>query len=207
MANEEILRVFNKDYKYLGVNASRKSCHQKGLYHETFQTFLLSKISYSGLIYLSRRSSKKNYPHTYEATAGGHILQNERIKSGVRELEEELGLKVKFKELIKVGVTHATNQPNHSPEKGLVNEFANIFMLPYDGAIEKIDFDRNEIEGIISLPVSSFIALLDGKLPLTIGTYFDGEKTSIEQLSMNHLTPTGKNYWDYLSSKLKIALR
>lgn len=207
MANEEILRVFNKDYKYLGVNASRKSCHQKGLYHETFQTFLLSKISYSGLIYLSRRSSKKKFPHTYEATAGGHILQDEKIKSGVRELEEELGLKIKFSQLIKVGVTHATNQPNHSAEKGLVNEFANIFVLPYGGSIEKIDFDREEIEGILSLPVSSFLAMLDGKIPLTIGNYFDGEKVSIEQLSMSHLTPTGKNYWDYLSSKLKVILK
>jgi len=205
----ENLKVFNSEYQPTGEIKSRETCHSQGLYHETFQCFLLSELSYSGLIYLAKRSkSKKNSPLTYEATASGHILHDESIASGVRELEEELGIKARYNDLVKVGVIHATDQANNDQGQiSMVNEFANVFILKFNGKISDIKFDKNEIEGILSLPVSSFLAMLEGELPMTIGEYFNEHTSSIEQLSIGHLTPTGKNYWENLSKQLKTMLK
>ena len=205
--NQEYVKVFDKNYKETNKVKSREQAHLDGDYHETFQCFLMSEISYAGYIYLAKRSKNKTHPLTFEATASGHILENEEINSGTRELEEELGLLVDFSALLPLGFTHATNQDNKNDHDSRVNELANIFLFPYPGSLEELNFNRDEIEGIIMLPVSSFMALISSELPITMGSYYDGEIICNAQISYQDLTPTGNSYWEYLLKSLQKKLR
>ena len=89
--DSELLRIFNINMKHIG-EATRAEVHAKGLWHETFHCWLVSKIEDQYYLYFQLRSAcKKDYASQFDITAAGHLLANERAEDGIRELQEELG--------------------------------------------------------------------------------------------------------------------
>ncbi|MGB6409093.1 MAG: NUDIX domain-containing protein, partial [Planococcus donghaensis] len=99
----ESLRIFD-EHRVAQGEASRKTVHEKGYWHETFHCWVVSREDEKDMIYLQLRSEdKKDFPGLFDITAAGHLLADETVKDGVREVREELGLKVSFNELISLG--------------------------------------------------------------------------------------------------------
>lgn len=88
----ERIRVFDADRNPIGI-ASREEVHRIGYWHEVFHCWIISDEAGVSYIYLQLRSEKKkDYPGLFDITAAGHLLANETIRDGVREIKEEIGI-------------------------------------------------------------------------------------------------------------------
>lgn len=88
----ELLKVFDSEGTLKGT-ASRAEVHKRGLWHETFHCWFLSKEDGRIFIHFQLRGpDKKNFANMLDITAAGHLSSDESVKDGVREIKEELGI-------------------------------------------------------------------------------------------------------------------
>ncbi|QNR06739.1 NUDIX domain-containing protein [Macrococcoides canis] len=91
----ELLNTYYKNKKFKS-RTNRQQVHQNGEWHETFQCIFMQDND----IFLQKRSSHvKDYKGMLDVTVGGHLLSKETVEDGVREIEEEMGIKVSFERL------------------------------------------------------------------------------------------------------------
>ncbi len=153
-----MLKVFNEEYKEQGVK-SRDEVHKKGLWHETFHCWLVSRDRGSNYIYLQLRSkTKKDFPNLFDITAAGHLLEDETVNQGVREIEEELGISVDFNDLISLGVIKDRLITDDIQDY----ELTNVFLLMWNGDIKDFKVQEDEVSGIVKADLNEFIDLWSG---------------------------------------------
>lgn len=100
----EILRIFDGDMNCIGQK-TRNEIHKKGYWHEVFHCWFTIMENDECYVLLQKRAAvKKEYPGYFDITTAGHLLADERIEDGVREVEEELGVSIEFKDLIFLGI-------------------------------------------------------------------------------------------------------
>ncbi len=121
----EIIALVDKDDKVIG-SATRREVHTKGLLHRETCVYILG--TKKGL-YLQKRADNGFWDHP----VGGHFPKEQDYgEAAVREIYEELGLKVKENELEELGKENISNKEKTN------NRFVKVFML-------KKDIDQNEL--------------------------------------------------------------
>lgn len=140
---EEYFDILNSDGTYSGNIASRKECHEKGLWHRAVIIFVINK---EGKILLQKRSAnKKTWPNLWDLTAGGHVVTGELgYQAIIREAKEELNLDVKKEELTYVGSFISEDvKPN------IINRhFNEFFIIEKDVNINDITLQEEEVQDI-----------------------------------------------------------
>ena len=178
----ELLKIFDEQKNQIGI-ASRDKVHEKGLWHEVFQCWLVSREQENAIIYLQLRSEqKKDHPALFDITAAGHLLSDETVEDGIRELSEELGIEVAFNNLISLGVIPYCMKK----ENFIDNEFANVFLYLQREPFEQFDLQREEVAGIVKVPFNDFKALwYDDVLSIEVNGFqvgSDGQKQSLKKV-------------------------
>lgn len=154
----EILKIFDENYNQIGTK-SRDEVHKKGYWHEVFHCWVLQKQEDEWLIYFQLRSkNKKDYPNQFDITAAGHLLATESVDDGVRELQEEIGLTVAFKDLTSLGVIQYVIDNKNIKDY----EFANVFIFEHQGSIEDFKLQTEELDGMFYGKLADFIELAKG---------------------------------------------
>src|SRR5690606_31139723 len=104
LMESETLRIFDQHHKHIG-ETSREAVHTNGHWHETFHCWFVSREDGTDYIYLQIRSEeKKDYPNMLDTTVAGHLLADEALCDGTREIKEELGLNVPYADLVSLGI-------------------------------------------------------------------------------------------------------
>jgi len=95
---EEILDIVDADNRVTGAT-TRAEIHRLGLRHRACHIFVFNR---SGQVLVQQRSmTKDNNPGLWDSAAAGHVDSGESYAGcAVRELEEELGLRVAAESLI-----------------------------------------------------------------------------------------------------------
>ena len=90
---EEIFDVVNERDEVIGRN-TRREVHRLGLIHRAVHVLVFNS---RGEVFLQKRSMKKdNNPGVWDSSASGHLDRGEDYDAcAVRELREEIGLKLK----------------------------------------------------------------------------------------------------------------
>ncbi len=148
----ELLKIFDDDRKPLGI-AKREEVHRLGHWHETFHCWIISSKDERPSIYLQIRSEqKKDHPNLLDVTAVGHILANEVIDDGIRELREEIGIQVKMDALIALGEIDYCFSRDDFNDK----EIAHVYL--YDDPLSREEFtlQPEEVSGIVKAEINSF---------------------------------------------------
>ncbi|WP_167578606.1 NUDIX hydrolase [Jeotgalibacillus proteolyticus] len=165
---EEILTVFDEDHKKIGT-ATRTKIHKTGEWHETFHCWLVSRPNGKLVIHFQMRSPhKKDYPAMLDITAAGHLLENETVEDGVRELEEEIGLSLSFDELHPLGIIKETL--HH--EKLIDAEICHVFAFEVQADCQ-FRLQKSEVTGMYQLELDSFKALLQDESAQIIAKGFE----------------------------------
>ena len=155
---EEKLAILNENGDRLGVT-SRSEVHTKGYWHETFHCWFVhydEDLKETFIYFQLRSDDKKDFPGLLDITAAGHILSDEKIEDGVREVHEELGIKVKFEELEALGVVKGELIQGNMIDR----EHTNVFLYTKPVSYEKFQLQTEEVSGILRSSLSDFKSLI-----------------------------------------------
>ena len=154
----EILITFDKQYHHTGV-ATREEIHAKGLWHETFHCWLISEIAGEYYMYFQLRSaSKKDYPSLFDITAAGHLLASEVPDDGIRELREELGLPISYRDLEKLAIIPTVIEQPPMFDR----EFAHVYLVVKSGDFKHFHLQTEEVAGIVRAKMIDVIEFIAG---------------------------------------------
>lgn len=158
-AMEEILDIFDENMKYLG-KLERSKIHSQGIWHRTFQCWFFSEIDNKiFIIFQKRNAQKETFPNLYDITSSGHLSSGEEPEDGIREIEEELGVKLLFEELKPVAILR---QEMVGPTF-IDREFCHTFIYKSSLSIEDFKPQLEELSGIFMAELMEFHDLILNK--------------------------------------------
>ncbi|MGF6949082.1 isopentenyldiphosphate isomerase [Neobacillus sp. B4I6] len=180
MENEQ-LKIFDEYRNQIGV-ATRADVHRLGYWQEAFHCWFISKEKGADYLYLQLRSdTKKDYPNLLDITAAGHLLDNETVQEGVREIKEEVGIDISFQELIPLGIiAYCVIEENF-----IDKELANVFLYKSEKSFDDFTLQEEEVAGIVKVEFNHFVELWFGERETIRIRGFkikqDGNKTLIDE--------------------------
>ncbi|PMC34308.1 NUDIX hydrolase [Bacillus sp. UMB0899] len=159
MGEQEKLKIYDDQRNQIGV-ATRSDVHKLGFWHEAFHCWFVQNDKGIHYIYLQLRSKKKkDYPNLFDITAAGHLLADETVEDGVREIKEEIGIDVNFDDLIPLGELKYCVVKNEFIDK----ELANVFLYKNEEEFDDFTLQAEEVAGIVRVEFTKFSQLWFGE--------------------------------------------
>lgn len=185
MSEQEMIMTVDRAGNLLGPRP-RSEVHANGLWHETFHCFVYDPKR-DVLLLQQRSEQKKDFPGMIDITAAGHLLANETIEDGVRELEEEIGLTCTLDQLIPLGI-----QEEEFRDASLWDcERCHDFLAQSDQAIDAYVLQETEVKRLIAFPIEQFERIADESIERiqdTTGEWFDRRQ----------FVPHPSSYWRHV---------
>ena len=206
MAIENISYV-TESGELLGV-ASREDVHKRGLWHETFHCWVVTRELGRQMIHFQLRSSEKaDFPDLFDITAAGHIAADESVEDGVREIEEELGLSLDLAELTPLGIIHdEISLPGFTDR-----ERAHVYL--YQGApITLADYrlQRAEVTGVALADFRSFFELCTKQVEqIDVRGFREtaaGREEIRQTIGLSDMVPHEARYWREVAIRIRKEL-
>lgn len=156
--SEEIVDIFDESYAKRGT-AERNLAYVYGMWLHSFHCWLYRSVDGGRVLFQKRSSSKKLFPNCLDISAAGHLQSGEKPLDGVREIEEELGVKVDPARLISLGIKHDTARIGDVINR----QFCHVFLYEIDREIPELGIDPSEVTGLVEITVKDGLALFGGK--------------------------------------------
>ncbi|WP_207694962.1 hypothetical protein DOK67_0002736 [Enterococcus sp. DIV0212c] len=198
MAENEVLKIFDENYQQIGT-ATRQTAHAKGLWHETFHCWFYTINKEDVIIYFQKRSSlKKDFPNQLDITAAGHLLEEESVLDGFREVKEELGIEVsadmaEFLGVLPVEIDLGTF---------IDNEFTNVYLVRKEITLGNFDLQEEEVESLFPVSLTTLKQLFNGSLSEAVLTGYrqhkERQEIVKERFSKNDFCANAQSYYDHL---------
>jgi isopentenyldiphosphate isomerase len=145
---------------HIGIEL-RSEVHKKGYWHKSFQCWFVYKDSEGVyILFQKRHADKDTYPNLLDITAAGHLSAGETVEDASRELKEELGIEVDFKELNSLGVI----REQKAEENFIDYEFGNVFLYYCITPIESFKLQLEEVTGIYKAELDEIIKLFNSEV-------------------------------------------
>lgn len=138
---DEIIDILDSDGNTTGKTSLKSVAHQKGLFHATVHIWFYTTDKQ---ILLQKRSANKNtFPNLWDISVAGHIAAGEKIENAaIREIEEEIGLRIHKNELQKIGVKKSTVKHKN----GIIdNQFHHIFIVKLTCKLTELKKQKEEV--------------------------------------------------------------
>jgi isopentenyldiphosphate isomerase len=157
---DERVDVLDGSGKPTGEVAWKSEAHRRGLWHRCFHCWVFGKDA-SGEPYLlvqRRAAAKDTWPGYLDVTAAGHLAAGEEPLDGLREVEEELGLRIEPGKLIPLG----SRRIEQEIPGGCDREFHDVFLLFDPTSPERMRLQAEEVEAVLSMSLVDAEALGGG---------------------------------------------
>lgn len=179
-----------------GELISREDAHRSGAWHGAFHCLTVYEREGRGRILFQKRSAgKKIAPGKFDVSVGGHYSAGEDARiAGPREIREELGLDVRFEELLSIG--RRVFVYCFSP--GIKEyEFQDVFLLHRPVRPAEIRFQKEEVDGLLEMvDVDEGIRLFSEASGTIECRYHSGRGTpEAIRVSVNDFVPCLDNYY------------
>ncbi|WP_299713357.1 NUDIX domain-containing protein [uncultured Tenacibaculum sp.] len=141
---DELIDIVDEQGNYTGKTCLKSEAHKFGYFHPTVHIWIYTKDH--KILLQQRAFTKKVFPGLWDISVAGHIGAGEIIEeAAIREVEEEIGFKVKPENLIKIGTRkHQVNHPN-----GIIdNEFHHVFITELNVPVEELIIQESEVAGL-----------------------------------------------------------
>jgi len=152
-AATELADVLDENGNTTGISKPMLEIHRDGLWHQTSHIWV---FNFKGEILLQKRAKKKmSHPDLWDISAAGHISKGEHPnEAAIRELHEEIGIRVNSGKLKKIEVRKVSI--NIPEENYYNNEFDHIYLYKFDHDISKLKLQKSEVSHIKSMPIDEF---------------------------------------------------
>ena len=145
---DEKVDVLDASGRSTGEIAWKSEAHRRGLWHRCFHCWVSTPGDASGGPYLlvqRRAATKDTWPGRLDVTAAGHLAAGEEPLDGLRELEEELGLRVEPERLIPLG----RRRVEQEIPGGCDREFHEVFLLVDFTPPKNLRLQPEEVETVL----------------------------------------------------------
>ncbi|RXT05766.1 NUDIX domain-containing protein [Ammoniphilus sp. CFH 90114] len=201
---QEILDIYDEHLNHMGT-APREDVHKRGLWHSTFHCWVVLRVGGRLHILFQRRSENKEiYPNLLSVTAAGHLFAGENPRDGARELEEELGIKIRTEDLIPLGSMKEILHFGRFYDKAIYH----IFLYESEVPIEQYQLQVEEVKAILQLELDQVIALFQGERRTVrakgFGVDAQGNRTELMQVvSKQDFVPHETSYYLWVFEKIR----
>lgn len=160
----EILQVVDPETgEPTGEHISRHELYERKLWCRTTNIFVLNS---AGDILCHQRSlNKERFPGAWSTHFGGHIGQGESFKvSALKELQEEIGLTINPYMII----------PWRTSKKDASRIWVRDFLTIYDGNIDNLSPQKEEVECLSWYKPNEILKLLDAEIEDAVPSWMAG---------------------------------
>ncbi len=197
---DELLDVLDELGRPTGEVVWKSEAHRRGLFHRCFHCWVAGEDAEGRYLLVQRRAAAKDtWPGCLDVTAAGHLRSGEEpLAGGLRELEEELGLRVGPERLIPLG----TRRIEQEIPQGRDREFHDVFILLDGTPPQDLRLQEGEVEAVLRVGFDAAEALGAGRGSAPATEYARGE-VSATRVSLSDFVPNG----DYYLRRVVVAAR
>ncbi len=174
----EYIDIYDSKENLLGYCEKTKA-HKLGYWHRVIGCLIYNRNQ--NKVFMQLKNPKHNKIHKkplLEITVGGHLISGETLINGVREIKEETGFVVDYKQLVFLERRVCDESIN---KKYKVNEFQYYYSLNLDIKVEDFsNYDKDEVLGFVEFDIEDLIKLINGKLKSVKGKRETGEIINIK---------------------------
>ena len=187
---DEKIDILDETGRPAGEVAWKSEAHRRGLLHRCFHCWVAGHDD-TGEPYLlvqRRAETKDTWPGRLDVTAAGHLAAGEEpLEGGLRELEEELGLRIEPERLVPLG----TRRVDLEIPQGLDRELHDVFLLLDDTPPEELRLQREEVEAVLSIRLEDAQTLDAAGAP---AMEYAGRITAPVLVRPSDFVPSGDDY-------------
>lgn len=145
---DELVDIFDEENRFTNVKKMKSEAHKDGSWHRAVHVIIYN--SKGEMLLQLRAKDKLQYPSLWDISAAGHVGAGEEpIVSCLREIGEELGLKVKAEEL----QFYKTNKTEIGDDLVNNKEFGYIYFLKFEEDISQFKLQDGEVQEIIFMSI------------------------------------------------------
>ena len=123
----EYFDEYDENGHSLKRKATREEAHRLGLWHKTVHIWLLCQ---NEVLIQQRSFQKDSYPGYYDISSAGHLSAGDTLLQGaLREVEEELGLKLTSSDFIPLGGYRIHYDKSFHDALFKDREFAHVYVV------------------------------------------------------------------------------
>lgn len=187
--------VLNNRGEKTGDIISRDEAHKIGAWHGAFHCLIIYKRDNRAYALFQKRAVNKMIaPDKYDVSVGGHYSSGEDARvAGPREIREELGLAVKFDELVPLG--RRVFVYGFTP--GVMEyEFQEVFLLDRMVQPAMLSLQQEEVSGVLEMEIEQGVCLF-GSRSKTVEASLYRSSASPKAISVtkNDFVPCIDNYY------------
>ncbi|HEX2907994.1 MAG TPA: NUDIX domain-containing protein [Phototrophicaceae bacterium] len=186
----EILDIYDENLTWLGTK-DRDEVHRDGDWHRVFHCWVLYRDAAGrDFVVMQRRSPETaTFPNLLYVSAAGHYAAGEKMRDGVREVREELGLEVAFQDLIPVG--RRIGIARHP--QVIDHEIADVCFYRCDKSLAEYHYQPEEVSGLVVLNIDEALALFAGEVAVIRGQAV-GYGSDVITVASADFVPTKDDY-------------
>lgn len=156
----ELFDIYDEALNHIGIKA-RAAVHRDGDWHQVFHCWVVGRDAQGEFVILQKRGPAQDaYPGKVDISAAGHLVAGETVQDGLRELREELGLRVNFDELLSLG-----RRVGIARADGLIDrQICHVFLYECNQPLQAYTFAADEIDGLLKLRLTDGLRLLAGEV-------------------------------------------
>lgn len=136
----------------IGKIKERSLVHRDGDWHASIRIYIIRKNSEKNNVQLllqKRSDDKDSFPGCYDVSCGGHLEASESyIEGAVRELNEELSIKVNYTDLIFLFDQKLKAEGTFHKKHFISNEINRVYILEKNITLNEIKYQKDEIQDV-----------------------------------------------------------
>ena len=199
----ELVDVYNQNYEKIGV-ASKKLAHKSGLWHKSVVLILLDYNTNEIVFSLKQPGLYGDYsrPDYLDFATAGHVQHKEEIYDVIlREINEELGIKINDKRAISfVGSRQTSHMISHN---FIENEFQ-FFFVNKSNILNNFK-TTDEIRALVKIDILELIKLFNGDKKIIIGKLISEHGNENMKINIDHFVHSYINKDQILIKIAKLA--
>jgi 8-oxo-dGTP pyrophosphatase MutT (NUDIX family) len=189
---DELLDVLDERGSPTGEVVWKSEAHRRGLFHRCFHCWVAGEDAAGFYLLVQRRDlAKDTWPGYLDVTAAGHLRSGEEpLAGGLRELEEELGLRVEPGRLVSLG----TRRIEQEIPQGRDREFHDVFLLLEGTPPGDLRLQEGEVEAVLRVGLDEVEALGAGQVPCAPAKEYAGGEASDKRVRLSDFVPNEGDY-------------
>jgi isopentenyldiphosphate isomerase len=186
---DELLDILDESGLPTGEVVPKGEAHRLGLWHRCFHCWICGSDRRGSYLLLQRRAAAKDtWPGYLDVTAAGHLASEEETVDGLREVEEELGLRIEPERLVPLG----TRRVEQEIPDGYDRELHEVFLVCDATPPGDLRLQKEEVEAVFRLDLDEVEALYEmGSAPAR--EYAEGE-VSVTRIHLSEFVPKEEGY-------------